>query len=109
MKSKAFKIFIEKEFDFKNENLMQREVLLSLFKDLPDENFKKFIGSLDALPFESYHTNYYIECILNIHKFGGVKDEMLTRYEDQPPSKERLQQILALGSNLNFDLFDAEE
>ena len=107
--SKAYKIFTEKEFDFKNEKLMQREVLLFLLKKFPKDELKKFIDSFEPLPFEQYHTNHYIESILNIHKDGSVKDEMLSIYEDERPSKNRLNDILAIGSDINFEYFGENE
>lgn len=103
--SKSYKIFTEQEFDFKNERLMQREVFLFLFKNFPDDKLKKFIDNIDPLPFEQCHTNHYIESILNVHKDGSVKDEMLHLYEEDRPSKDRLDKILAIGSNINFDHF----
>jgi hypothetical protein len=104
--SKSYKIFTEQEFEFKNERLMQREVLLHLLKNFPDDELKKFIDTITPLPFEQCHTNHYIESILNIHKDGSVKDEMLYLYEEDRPSKDRLNQILAIGSNINFDFFE---
>lgn len=110
--SKSFKIFMEQEFDFKNERLMQREVLLFLLKNFPDDELKKFIDGITPLPFGQCHTNHYIESILNINKAGSAKDEMIYLYEEDRPSKERVNEILALGSDINFDFFcdnDEEE
>lgn len=108
--SKSYKIFTEQEFEFKCERVMQREVLLFLLKNFPDDELKKFIDNITPLPFEQCHTNHYIESILNIHKDGSVKDEMLHLYEENRPSKDRLNEILAIGSNINFDYFgDADE
>lgn len=103
--SKSFKIFMEQEFEFRNERLMQREVLLFLLKNFPDDELKKFIDGITPLPFGQCHTNHYIESILNINKAGSAKDEMLYLYEEDRPSKERLNEILAIGSDINFDFF----
>lgn len=103
--SKAYKIFTEQEFDFKNERLMQREVFLFLLKNFPDDELKKFTETITPLSFEQHHTNHYVESILNIHKDGSVKDEMLYLYEEDRPSKERLNEVLAIGSDVNFDYF----
>ncbi|TKK63933.1 hypothetical protein FC093_23575 [Ilyomonas limi] len=103
--SKSFKIFMEQEFEFKNERLMQREVLLFLLKKFPNDELNKFIDSITSLPFGQCHTNHYIESILNINKAGSAKDEMLYLYEEDRPSKDRLNEILAIGSNINFDYF----
>jgi len=103
--SKAYKIFTEQEFEFKNEKLMQREVLLHLLKNIPDNKFKKFIDNISPLPFENFYTNYYIKSILNIHKDTSVKDEMIYLYEENKISKDRINEISAIGSDINFDLF----
>jgi hypothetical protein len=109
-KSKSYKIFTEQEFEFKNERLMQREVFLFLLKNFPENHLKKFINSITPLPFEQCHTNHYIESILNIQKDESVKDEMLYLYEEDRPSKNRLNEILAIGSNINFDyIIDSDE
>ncbi|WP_121667218.1 hypothetical protein [Mesonia aquimarina] len=103
--SKAYKIFTEEEFEFKNEKLMQREVFLHLLKNIPDNDFKKFVDNITPLPFENFHTNYYIKSILNIHKDTSVKDEMIYLYEENENSKDRINEILAIGSDVNFDLY----
>lgn len=103
--SKAYKIFIEEEFEFKNERLMQREVLLFLLKSFPDDELKKFINTITPLPFGQCHTNHYIESILNIHKGGSAKDELLYLYEEDRLTKGRLNDILMIGSGVNFDYF----
>lgn len=110
-KSKSYKIFMEQEFEFKNERLMQREVLLFLLKSFPEDELKKFIDKITPLAFEQCHTNHYVESILNIHKDGSAKDEMLYLYEENRPSNDRLNEILAIGSNINFDFIsdDYEE
>lgn len=107
--SKAFKIFMEQEFDFKNERIMQREVLLFLLKDFPNDELKKFIDTIKPLPFEQHHTNHYIESILNIHKDSSVKDELTYLYDEEKPTKERREEILAIGSDINFDNFEEED
>lgn len=104
--SKSYKIFMEQEFEFKNERLMQREVFLFLLKNFPDGELKKFINNITPLSFESYHTNHYIESILNIHKDTSVKDEMIYLYEEDRPSKDRLDEILVIGSDINLDYFN---
>lgn len=109
--SKSFKIFIAKEFNFKKENLMQREVLLYLLKELPNNEFKHFIDRIEPLQFEQLYTNKYIESVFNIHKSRSVIDEMDYLYEEQKQNKERLEDVMVIGSNIDFDFceeFDEE-
>ncbi len=101
--SKAFKIFTEQEFDFINEKLMQREVFLHLLKNFPNDELKKFIDNINPLQLEQYHTNNYIESMMNIHKNSSVKDEILQLYDNIRPINERITEIMAIGSDINFD------
>lgn len=101
--SKAFKIFLANEFNFEDENLMQREVLLYILKNPPKNVFKDFIESIEPLKFDQYHTNKYLESILNMHKDRLVLSEMKEIYEEQRPKKERFDEIMAIGSEINFD------
>lgn len=72
----------------------------------PNDGLKKFVDAIDPLPFENCHTNHDRESILNIHKDTSVKDEMVYLYEEMKPSKNRVNEILTIGSSINFDLFD---
>ena len=109
--SKAYKIFIEQEFDFRNERLMQREVILHLLRNPHDEAFKKFESTITPLKFENFHTNYYIQSILNIQKDTSVKDEMIHLYEENKEFyiEDRTSVILAIGSNNSFDFFNEDD
>lgn len=104
--SKAFKIFISKEFDFSREKLMQREVCLYLLKSLPDGELKKFIDGIKPLEFGQFHSNFYFENMFNYHKDRSILDEIQHHYEENKFNKTREEEIMALGSNINFDDFD---
>jgi hypothetical protein len=104
--SKAFKIFIAKEFDFNKERLMQREVCLFLFKNLPEDGLKKYVDQIDPLEFGQLHTNQYFDSMFNYHNDRAVMDEMEYLYEKNKIKYERVEQILAIGSDTNFDLLD---
>jgi hypothetical protein len=104
--SKAFKIFIAKEFDFKKEKLMQREVCLFLLKNLPEDGLKKHIDQIESLEFGQLHTNQYFESMFNYHNDRSVMDEMEYLYEENEIKYDRVEQILRVGSDSNFDLFD---
>lgn len=107
--SKAFKIFVAKEFDFKKERLMQREVLLYLLKDLPDEGFKEYIDTLKPIPFGQLDTNKYVQSIFNIHRDRDVVDEMEYLYEEHNIKKERVDTVMPIGSdNISFDPIDED-
>ncbi len=104
--SKAFKIFIAKEFDFKKEKLMQREIALYLIKNFPNDELKKFIDTLEPLEFGQLRTNKYLKSIFNIHEDRAAMDEMEYLYEENGIKHKRVEEIMALGSEINFDHFE---
>ena len=104
--TKAFKIFIAKEFDFEKEKLMQREISLFLLKNLPNDGLKKHIDQIKSLQFGQLHTNQYFESMFNYHNDRSVIDEMEYLYEENEIKYARIEQIMAIGSETNFDLLD---
>jgi hypothetical protein len=104
--SKAFKIFIAKEFSFLKEKLMQREVSLFLLKSLPDDNLKSHLDKLQPLAFGQLQTNKYFESMFNYHKDRQVRDEMEYLYEEHKMKYKRVDEIMVIGSNVNFDDFE---
>ncbi|QEC53607.1 hypothetical protein [Anseongella ginsenosidimutans] len=107
--SKAYKIFIAKEFTFEKEKLMQREVCAFLLKSEFSGEFGEYINSLEPLEFEQLGSNKYFESIFNIHKDRDAIDEMIYLYEETETEPERVQQFMALGSDINFDELDDYE
>ncbi|MEO8149460.1 MAG: hypothetical protein ABI723_17605 [Bacteroidia bacterium] len=101
--SKAFKIYIANEFDFSNENLMQKEVMLYLLKSEHSAEFTNFLYDIESLSFEQNHTNKYIESIFNIHKDRQIMNEMEHLYEEERPTKNRNEILNLLGAELNFE------
>ena len=101
--SKAFKIFRIREFDFSMEKLMQREALLFILKEMPNDELKKFINSIEPLKFNNFHTNEYLKSIMNFHGNRSVVDEMEHIYEDNKIDPNRISSVRLLGSSFNFE------
>lgn len=104
--SKAFKIYNLREFDFINEKLMQREALLHVLKRFPEDGLKKFIESIDDLPFDNLPTNKYLESIMNFQGDRTVIDEMEHLYEERKVDQCRKEAVMMIGSSTNFDLIE---
>ncbi len=104
--TKAFKIFIAKEFDFETEKLMQKEVALFLLKKLPQDRLKEFIDDINPLDFGQLQTNKYFQSMFNCHTDRQVRDEMEYLYEEHDLKYDRVEKISPLGSNFNFDNLD---
>jgi hypothetical protein len=101
--SKAFKVFKVKEFDFTKEKLMQREVFLYTLKKLPNDELKKFVNKIHALPFGQMHSNKYLHSIMNFHVDRSVIDEMEYLYEERKIPSSRIKEVMLLGSSTNFE------
>ncbi len=91
--SKAFKIFTAKEFDFEKEKLMQRETCIFLMKNLPEEELKKFIDTLEPLEFGQLTTNKYFQSMFNYHNDRQVMDEMEYLYEENNVKHARIEEV----------------
>ncbi|RKR84814.1 hypothetical protein BDD43_5067 [Mucilaginibacter gracilis] len=105
--SKAFKIFIRKEFSFKDEHYLKKEILIHLLrKRKKGDGFQDFVKTIKPLPFETYNTNYYVQYLMNFHKHPIVLDELRSIAEDKPLKKERLEKVSLLGEDVEFDKFN---
>jgi len=85
---------------------MQREAALFLIKCLPEDGLKKFIDKIEPLEFGQLQTNKYFESMFNYHKDRAVMDEMEYLYEENKIKHERVEDVMAIGSDINFDFFE---
>jgi hypothetical protein len=102
-RSKAYKIFMAKEFDFSKEKLMQREVALYLLKSMPVGGFKNFLGKVEPLGFGQLGIDQYFESMFDIHKDRQVMDEMEYIYEEEKIDRSRAEWVMAIGSGMWFE------
>lgn len=105
--SKAYKIFIDREYSFQTEKLFQKEILISLMNSKRDNGFFKFIKAIDALDFDMPDPNEYIKFMMNIHKNRELLSEIVYLYEENDFDKNRLSDVDAIGSDATFD-YDEE-
>jgi hypothetical protein len=101
--SKAYKIFMIREFDFFKEKLMQREAMLYMLKKMPNDELKKFIDCIESLDFNNFHSNEYLKCIMNFQGHRMVIDEMEYLYEENKIDPKRIPGVMLLGSSFNFE------
>jgi len=104
--SKAYKIFIAKEYSFVNESIYRKEILAFLIGCSKDTDLMKLVSMLKPLNFESYHINHYITCLLNINDAQRLDGEVDTLYEKVKNYKERKAILDLMGSP--FSLEDIE-
>lgn len=106
--SKAFKIFIAKEFDFVKEKLTQKEVMLYLLKTKTSEEFENYLNGIEHLNFEQNHTNKYIESIFTFNIDRQIMNELEYIYEEDKPDHSRKEylEILGTDTDIEYDPFD---
>ncbi len=107
--SKAYKIFMNKEYTFEKEKLLKKEILLNLLTIERNDGFMKFIKTLEPIEFDSGNTNEYVKVLLDTHKKNQWTDELDYIYEENEFNEDRLQNINAIGSEAIFDEDDDED
>lgn len=107
--SKAYKIFLEEDFTFKRERILQKEILIYLLQNNEDTGFKEHINThLPALEFENGYENDYVKPLIDLSKCHEVLDELEAIYEDIDKVGHRIGAINAIGSDIHF-IKDIEE
>lgn len=109
--SKAFKIFLAKEFTFENENNFKREILINLLSDKGiKDDFISYIKSIEPVNLESYNSSHYIKFLFNPEN----NQTYLSEYEHLVGEKEitynRKDEISPIGDEHyledDFDFFE---
>ena len=107
--SKACKIFVKKEFDFLNENVLWKELLIFLMKNKEQEKIIQFINKIEPLEFDSAMIPEYLEIFHNDLKKQEHVDELEELYNDVKDKKNRLEMLDIIGDpNSLFD-FEPDE
>lgn len=104
--SKAYKIFVAKEFTFEKERHLQKEILILLHSGKLDDGMTRLIKSIEPLPLENYNSTEYIRFLMDIRNNNNILDEMESVLEDRSMTKERCEQISLIGRD---DLYFPEE
>lgn len=107
--SKAFKIFIGNDFTFEKEDIIRKEIIISLLDRKKETDFTTFIKSIDKLEFENYDENYYVRCLLDILESNKVYGELECLYEEVKNLSERMELVELVGSDMSFDFSDPFE
>lgn len=109
--SKAYKIFMRKEFNFHKESVLWKEVLIYLINTNDTSGIMKFIEEIEPLPFEAGLQSEYLQCFQNDIAKLEYLDTLDSFYEeDVKNKKERLMKLDVIGSpNIYFESdFDEE-
>jgi hypothetical protein len=106
--SKAFKIFMEKKFDFTEERIVQRESLLHILRNGIDPKYQEFIDSIPPIKLESLTTDEYIKNVFCYDLNGQVKDELNYVYEEYKPNLQRIEDLLIIGTGVDFESMETD-
>ena len=100
--SKAYKIFIEKEFSFMREHITQREILIKLINSNWASEFIESIKQLQPLDIEQLSADSYVGYLMNYSRYPEVKDEVTQIYEDEDLG-DRSKQINFIGEEYLYN------
>ncbi len=95
--SKAYKIFICKDYTFENERTLRRELLIAFLHGKFDEGFLEFIKKIKPIKFDSYSAYEYIKYLVEIHPKQYLLEELESLYKDGKFDKKRATDVSILG------------
>jgi len=102
--SKSYKIFMEKDYTFENERLLQKEILLYLLKnEYLETGFKKLVDTIEPLEFMNGSENTYSKCLFHPMKCREFIEEMEELYETVDDKKNRSELMNVFGSDIELE------
>lgn len=107
--TKAYKIFIAKDYTFENEKTLRKELLVAFLQNKFDEGFVEFINKIKPVEFEFHSANEYIKYLADIHPKQFLLEELETRYEDEPFDKNRALDISIIGTDIRLEEDDDDD
>lgn len=98
--SKAFKIFMAKEYTFELENNFKKEIIINLMnaKGFNDE-FKEYLQNLQPLKLDNYNSSYYIQYLINSITNYDLINEYEYLIDEKLVSKARQEEIEPIGES----------
>lgn len=107
--SKAYKIFLRKEYNFIKEKVLLKELLIYFLNTKDKTRLLSFMKEIDHLDFDAGLIEEYIDGILNNSKLNDIIDEFDELYKNIDNSKERLELLDMIGNNnIMWDSFESE-
>ncbi len=97
--SKAEKIFLRKKFDFADEDILWRELLVFIANAKASTGMLKFIRSIEPLDFDPGLIAEYIQCFASEDRKLQVLDEFESLYENVENARQRLEAISVIGAS----------
>ncbi len=108
--SKASKIFLRKEYEFTNEDILWKELLIYFVNSSETSGNLGFIKEIEPLEFDPGLDVDYLQCLGSDEKKLIILDELKELYENIDKPIERLQAISLIGNPSVFsDLGDEDD
>ncbi|WPR76258.1 hypothetical protein [Algoriphagus sp. NG3] len=107
--SKAYRIFLQKEFTFENELNFKKEILIYLLSLENTEPVLSYLKQMKPIELDGSMGDY-IEFLLNSSKDPSLIDELHSRYDDMETKekRDRIELLKIIGENFNYIDFDEE-
>lgn len=105
--SKAEKIFLRKRFDFLDEDVLWKELLVFLLHSKDDSGAIKFLRSIKPLRFDPGLAVEYLQSFGSDEKKLSILDELECVYAGVSDIKKRLEMLDAIGTPMIY--FDDDE
>ena len=98
--SKAAKIFLSKKYDFADEEVLTRELLLFFITSDRTDGHIGYMKGLKALAFDEELEAEYIQCLASNEKKLQVMDELEALYDEVDDVGTRLSAISVIGKGI---------
>ncbi len=109
--SKAYKVFMGKQFNFLEENILWKELLIFLMNTKEENGAIDFIRGIEPLDFDLELISDYLECFQNNISKQEIIEELESLYEKIGESKAERSNLLELMGNrlVSWDVNGEEE
>jgi len=107
--SKAFKIFMAKKYDFFEEDLVAKELLLYLLKAENKGQINIFLDNLDPIDFELCDVIDALDAFRSDLKLNELIETVETIYAEMDGISDRIEQLKYFNSNLNHMFIEDNE
>jgi len=96
--SKAAKIFLSESYDFLDEDVLWRELLIFFMNEREERGWIKFLRETEPLPFDPGLACEFLEAFASTEKMINVMGELEALYEGIDAKKDRIERIRAIGN-----------
>ena len=97
--TKASKIFVREEYNFENEDILLKELLIFFINSKQNGDHIDFIRNIKPLDFDMGLEGSYLECMNSLEKKLEIMEELETLYEGIENPRDRINTLNLLGDS----------